>query len=179
MMISNNRLFNLPASIIMDIYEMDSTYRDKIRDEIKNEIVNKSWTTFKNQFLSQSIFRNQYFVVRKIELLLEYLQNTWSSLELIPSSDIVISTNWKMMTYDNYMMDYNDDYDYDVDDDNEPLQFVIGIKSRRYTEISGIVYTNYQYKNYQMCNSGINDNDVEIDIYQNSEFKIVQCLNYN
>lgn len=176
-MTSNNRLFNLPASILMDIYEMDSTYRDKIRDEIKNEIVNKSWTTFKHEFLSQYIFRNQYFVVRKIELLLEYLQNTWSSLELIPSSDIIISTNWKMMTYDNYMMDYNDDYDYDVDDDNEPLQFVIGIKGKRYTEISGIVYTNYQYKNCQMCNSGIDDNDVEIDIYQNNEFKIVQCLN--
>ena len=177
-MISNNRLFNLPSSILNDIYEMDSTYRDKFRDEIKNEIINKSWTTFKNEFFSQSIFRKQPFVIRKIELLLEYIQKTWTLLELIPSSDIIISTNWKMMTYDNYIMDYNDDYDYDVDDDNEPLQFNIQIKGRRFTDITGIVYTNYQYQNCQMCiNTDIDDNEIEIDLYENNEFKIVQCLN--
>ena len=165
-----NRLFNLPESILTDIYTMDATYRDKIRDEIKNEIIKRSWTTFQRELLSNPIFNNQPFVVKKLTLLLVYLQKHWSSLELIPSTDIILSTSWKIMIYDNYHIDYDDDY---YEEDNEPIQFVVGIKGRRHTEIEGIIYTNGQYNHFQ------SDRDTdynEIDIHHNHEYKIVQCL---
>jgi hypothetical protein len=170
-----NRLFNLPESILSDIYTMDSTYRDKIRDEIKNEIINRSWTTFKHEFLSNPIFNNQPSVVKKLTLLLVYLQKHWYSLGLIPSTDIIILTNWKTMIYDNYHIDHRIDHiDYNYqNEDYEPLEFVVRIKGQRHTEIEGIIYTNEQYNNQI---SDTDDIEIEIDIHHNHEFKIVQCL---
>ena len=185
----NNRLFSLPENILRDIYTMDSTYRDKIRNEIKEEIFKRSWTTFRREFLTQSIFNNEHIVIRKLDLLLKYLQNTWVSLSLIPSSDIIISTSWKIMTYDNYHIDYNDDYLYE--DDvlvEEPIQFIVGIRGHPHTVIEGVIYTldQYRYNQYRYIpqspysspdyDDDDDSNPNEIDIYQNHEFKIVQCL---
>ena len=170
-----NRLFALPETILTQIYTMDPTYRDKLRYEIRNEIIKLSWTTFKREFLSNPIFDNKKLVVKKLELLLEYLQHTWSSFEFNPSSDIIISTSWKLMTYDNYHIDCNDDYDYDYDVDyDEPLLFSVSLRGKRVSEINGIIYMNGQYQ-HQMCMESDPD-DIEIDVYNNREFKIVQCL---
>ena len=179
----NNRLFALPENILRDIYTMDSTYRDKIRNEIKSEILKRSWTTFRREFLTQPIFKNEPIVIRKLDLLLKYLQNTWGLFKMIPSSDIVISTSWKLMTYNNYIIDYNDDYLYEDDEqvEEEHMQFIVGINGLPHTKIEGIIYTYDQY--YMYNNNNIfhdyyynDEQPIEIDIYQNHEFKIVQCL---
>ena len=60
----NNRLFALPENILRDIYTMDSTYRDKIQNEIKAELLKSSWTTFRREFLTQPIFNNEQIVIR-------------------------------------------------------------------------------------------------------------------
>jgi hypothetical protein len=169
--IMNNRLFSLPESILSDIYKMDSTFRYKIRDEIKYDIIKRSWVSFTREFISQPIFKNQPSVVRKFILLIEYLQKIWSSFEIIPSSDIIIRSSWKIMTYSNYNIDYNNDEQDNLldNEDNEPIQFIVSIKGRRHTEIEGIIYTTEQYHYYDE-NDDIKTN---IDIYQNHEFKIV------
>ena len=171
----NNRLFSLPENILREIYTMDSTYRDKIQDEIKNEIFKSSWATFRREFMSHPIFRNEHITIRKFDLLIKYLQNTWGSFKLIPSSDITITTSWKLMTYDNYHIDYNDDYLYE--DDvlvEEPLMFIVAIRGQPHSEIEGVIYT---YEQYNTQSPRYNfDDDIETDIYHNHEFRIVQCL---
>ena len=178
----NNRLFALPENILRDIYTMDSTYRDKIQNEIKAEILKSSWTTFRREFLTQPIFNNEQIVIRKLDLLLKYLQNTWGVFKMIPSGDIVISTSWKLMTYKNYHIDYNDDYLYeDGEPDDEDTHFVVYINGLPHTKIEGVIYTygRYNNNNNNIFRDYYNDHEqqpIEIDIYQNHEFKIVQCL---
>ena len=179
---NNNRLFSLPENILRDIYTMDSTYRDKIQNEIKTEIFKSSWATFRRELMTQSIFKNEHITIRKFDLLIKYLQNTWGSFKLIPSSDITITTSWKLMTYDNYHIDYNDDYLYE--DDllvEEPLMFIVAIRGQPHSEIEGVIYTSEQYNTRYNYDSRYDNNDdynhpIEIDIYQNHEFRMVQCL---
>lgn len=174
----NNRLFSLPEHILSNIYAMDSTYRDKIQNEIKTEIFKSSWDTFRREFISHSIFKNEHITIRKFDLLIKYLQNTWGSFKFVPSSDITITTSWKIMTYDNYHIDYNDDYLYE--DDllvEEPLMFIVAIKGHPHSEIEGVIYTSKQYNTTRYYDNDTHyDNIIEIDVCQNREFRIVQCL---
>lgn len=170
----NNRLFSLPEHILNDIYTMDSTYRDKIQNEIKTEILKSSWNTFRREFISHSIFKNEHITIRKFDLLIKYLQNTWVSFKFIPSSDITITTSWKIMTYDNYHIDYNDDYLYE--DDllvEEPLMFIVSIRGLPHSEIEGVIYTSKQFSQYSRY---YDNNLIEIGICQNDEFIIVKCI---
>lgn len=170
----NNRLFSLPEHILSDIYTMDSTYRDKIQNEIKTEILKSSWNTFRREFISHSIFKNEHITIRKFDLLIKYLQNTWVSFKFIPSSDITITTSWKIMTYDNYHIDYNDDYLYE--DDllvEEPLMFIVSIRGLPHSEIEGVIYTSKQFSQYSRY---YDNNLIEIGICQNDEFIIVKCI---
>lgn len=170
--IMNNRLFSLPDNILSDIYAMDSTYRDKIKNEITNEIMKIAWTIFRREFLSHPIFNNNSIVVRKLDLLITYLQNKWDMFKLIPLSDIIINTSWKIMTFDNYNIEYNHESQYWYEDDEEhPILFDVRIREQPRTQFEGVIYTYKQYNEWYNEN-----NEQECDIYQNHEFKIVQFL---
>ncbi len=67
-------LFNLPENILSSIYEMDTTFRDKFRDEINNEIWIHSFDRFRKKLITNSqIDGKPPIVTRKLDILLQYL----------------------------------------------------------------------------------------------------------
>jgi len=66
--------FNLPANILSSIYEMDTTFRDKFRDEINNEIWIHSFDRFRKKLMTMPQFDGEPpIVIRKLDRLLQYL----------------------------------------------------------------------------------------------------------
>ena len=66
--------FNLPTNILSSIYEMDTTFRDKFRDEINNEIWIHSFDRFRKKLITNSqIDGKPPIVTRKLDILLQYL----------------------------------------------------------------------------------------------------------
>ena len=71
-----NRLFNLPSNILSTIYEMDSTYRGKIKEEINTEIFKKSFDIFRKKFIQKDMFRYEpQILADKFDVLLQFLFN--------------------------------------------------------------------------------------------------------
>lgn len=68
------RFFNLPANILTEIYEMDSTYRDKFREDINKEIFRKSFDIFRKRYIKRDMFIYEPQVVSdKINCVLKFV----------------------------------------------------------------------------------------------------------
>jgi hypothetical protein len=140
----HNRLFNLPSSILSDIYKFDDTYRD-IFNQCHHDIWIKSFERFKYEFLQYKFFSNKPILKNKFKYLFEFLfenydkenekfmswfnydmhtENGYHSMFSNPmASDIWIKGEWKKQKFEyfnhKFIMDSkntNDDID-DVDDD--------------------------------------------------------------
>jgi hypothetical protein len=67
-------IFNLPANILSTIYEMDSTFRDKFKDEINYDIWSNSFDKFRRNLIKDSRFDGEHpILTRKLDFLLQYL----------------------------------------------------------------------------------------------------------
>ena len=70
-------LFDLPENILSTIYEMDSTYRGKIREEINKEIFKKSFDIFRKKFVKNNyrLKDTPQIVAEKFDLVLKYVSD--------------------------------------------------------------------------------------------------------
>ena len=197
-----NRLFSLPENILSKIYEMDMTYRDKFQKDVKYEICYSSWVRFRNKFLSNSAFTNEPIVSRKFEFIFEYLQCRKSGYNVslpsrkngynvsLPSDQITITSFWKRLVYNNCNFSYNergidennDDHSDDYDN-NEAYELYVDIQFNTIPDYRGysrrfecMVYTYSQFENKDPDDWIRERNYCEIDVYQNSEFKLVQIF---
>jgi hypothetical protein len=66
--------FNLPSNILTEIYEMDSTYREKIKKEINKEIYTKSFDIFRKNYI-----KNNLIDIEKTDFLLKFVFDTYLS----------------------------------------------------------------------------------------------------
>lgn len=187
-----NRLFSLPENILSKIYEMDTTYSDIFQKYVKYEIFNSSWVRYRNKFLSNSVFTNEPIVSRKFELIFEYLQCRNSGYKSLQCDQITITSFWKRLVYNNYNIsysergidenidNYSDDYNDDYNDDYEnelyvDIQFNTIPNSRGYSRrFECMVYTYSQFEDKDPSDWIREHNYCEFEVYQNSEFKIVQ-----
>lgn len=139
-----NRLFNLPDNILSTIYNMDNTFRDKLK-QCHHDIWKKSFVRFRYEFLSNQFFENKPILKNKIKYLFEFLfdnydkeqekYNCWFKYEMHTEhgehsmfskpmpSDIVINATWKKQNFKyingKFEMDArNTDNDIDDVDDN-------------------------------------------------------------
>lgn len=72
-------LFNLPSSILSTIYAMDSTYRDKFREEINKEIFTKCIDTFcKKNINKDRFFYEPQIGPEKVVILLKYVFDVYN-----------------------------------------------------------------------------------------------------
>ena len=74
-----NCFFNLPSSILSTIYEMDSTYRDKYRQEIHKEIFTKCVDTFCKKHINKDrFFYEPQIGPDKVIILLKYVFDVYN-----------------------------------------------------------------------------------------------------
>ena len=68
-------LFNLPSSILSTIYAMDSTYRDKFRQEIHKEIFTKCIDIFCKKFINKDrpVIVSDEINFQKVDILLKFV----------------------------------------------------------------------------------------------------------
>ena len=144
-----NYLFNLPENIISTIYEIDSTYRDKFKNEIHHEMMHYFWNKFKTEFISRDIFKDDLVFVKKMNFIFEFIFKNKFKYTSTPSDNIIIDyINEK----DNYT-------------DNEST-LDISIIFDKY-KFEGTVYTKDQYNN----DSGIDELFQNIGYYTKTVFK--------
>lgn len=178
-------MFNLPSNIISVIYEMDSTYHDKIKEN-HHELWKKSFDLFIRNFLCHTFFQNKPILKNKLEFYFNYLFNhydvdtytSWLKFHLhepngehsmfskpMPS-DIVINATWKYNTlnYNNNIFftelenDF-DDHDYDHNDDNDngcPL--LVKIRIPYYHNIN-FHERHYHFKGFVYSNQQYDENN--------------------
>lgn len=134
-----NRLFNLPNNILSDIYTMDTTYRDILK-QIHFEIWKRSFIQFKHDFTNHQFFDNKPILQGKLIFMFDYLfQDTawleynnlydrngeYSSFSLPMSSDIVITATWNNQIhnfiYRNYKL-FVSSFDDNIDDIDPPFK---------------------------------------------------------
>ena len=174
--------FSLPSNILSNIYEFDSTFRDKFKEKINNELWSKSFDTFRNNFIKNPIFDNEPIVSRKLNVLLEHLfqlfqyddnDNKSYFTGLVPDQ-LNIYTSWKEMEYHNHTIFTDEHYN------NNDVLFVsinsgnlFGHSSQFGKMFEGIIYTTAQYNELEL-KSIIHHNIV----LQHDEFIIVST-NYD
>ena len=73
-----NCLFNLPANILTEIYEMDSTYRDKIKKEINKEIYKSSFDRFRKKY-TENLMNQHPQIIHKFDVLLKFVFDKYMS----------------------------------------------------------------------------------------------------
>ena len=177
--------FNLPSNILSNIYNMDSTFRDKFKDQINTQIWEKSYDMFRKKLIKQSVFDDTPIIARKLDVFIQYLINNNFLKENIPDQ-ISIYTSWKNLQYENNTISVDDTGYNSIDqglfvnvssDDNDN---VINI-------FRGEIYTTEQYNDI-FCDIIGRDNigcDLNYGdtggymVFKNNDFVIVKCNDYD
>ncbi len=115
-------LFDLPENILSTIYEMDSTYRGKIREEINKEIFKKSFDIFRKKFVKNNyrLKDTPQIVAEKFDFVLKYISDKHLSEYEKGESDKPFFTD-EIKIYSNY--DKDTLY---IDIDSSQTQFLEG-----------------------------------------------------
>jgi hypothetical protein len=71
-------LFNLPENILTEIYEMDSTYRDKFKNEINKEIYTSSFDRFRTKY-TENLMNQHVNIIDKFDVLLKFIFDKYIS----------------------------------------------------------------------------------------------------
>ena len=147
-----NCFFNLPSNILSTIYEMDTTYRNKIKEEINTEIIKKGLDNFRKKFIQKFSTEQRELGTGCSEIFRTNESSLRSSFRYRPQTigdkfDVLLK-----LIFDKHMSGYeNGEYEnLCVDEivifsnyDNNLLYFKIYLS--RTTSFEGWVYTTTQY----------------------------------
>ncbi len=177
-----NRLFNLPDTIISNIYDFDSTFHDIFKKKILHEIWRSSFVHFKHNLLSNPFFQNKPILQGKIYTLLKYLfedeTTTWfrydwydetKSVEKPMTSDLVIMGNWmnKRFNYNIKTHMLLTDDDNDIDDTNENFfNYFDYFDNVNHDTLFVVVYLKYPY-----FNNRVKTHHFNCIIYSNQQYQ--------
>lgn len=181
------KFFDLPANILSNIYDMDTTFRDKFKDQINTQIWEKSYDMFRKKLIKQNVFNDSPIVARKLDILLQYLINDKKIMPDQIPDQIYIYTNWKNLNYENNTVSVEDTgynnidqglfVDVSIDSHTDPINDD-DIKIFR-----GNIYTTEQYNDMF---GEINERDIigcnlygGCMVFKNNEFVIVKSRDYD
>ena len=192
--------FSLPSNILSNIYEMDTTFRDKFKDQINTQIWEKSYDIFRKKLVNQNVFDDTPIIASKLDVLLQYLINERILKEKMPDQ-ISIYTSWKNLNYGNNTISVDDTgynsidqglfVNVSIDSDTVyPLLFNDHLDDNDINIFRGDIYTTEQYNDIFGDIIGRDNIGCDINyglyglydgcmVFKNNEFVIVKCNGYN
>ena len=138
-------LFSLPANILSNIYEMDTTFRNKFKEQINTEIWEKSHDIFRKKFINNPIFDDYRIINSKIDFLLRYLINNHFK-EIMPDQ-LSIYISWKHLVYENNTVFIDDTGYNNIDEGRLYVNVIRKVNDDDYNHdiFQGEIYTKEQY----------------------------------
>ena len=185
------KFFDLPANILSNIYDMDTTFRDKFKDQINTQIWEKSYDLFRKKLIKQNVFYDSPIVARKLDVLIQYLINNKKIPDQIMPDQIYIYTSWKNLNYGNNTVSVEDTgynnidqglfVDVSIDSHTDP------INDNDINIFRGDIYTTEQYNDMfgEIVGRDIIGCDLNYGLYgghivfKNNDFAIVECNDYD